>query len=112
MLEICAKAIASRLGYEWDTLYARKSEWTADRGSRHDINVPFKPEFTEAARAVIETLMEPTKSMLFFGMDAMARDDLEPTEDEFRAGFTAALRAATGDQFGALSQPNEEGEGK
>ena len=49
-----------------------------------------------AARAVIEALMEPTKPMVFFGMDAMARDDLEPTEDEFRAGFVAALRTALG----------------
>jgi len=68
--------------------------------------------FGEIARAVIEALMEPTKPMVFFGMDAMARDDLEPTEDEFRAGFVAALRAALGEQFTALSQPNEGGEGK
>lgn len=50
-------------------------------------------EAEEYARAVIEAMMEPNKSMVFFGMDAMSRDDLEPTEGEFRAGFQAAMRA-------------------
>ena len=63
MLEKVARAIATGLGYEWDTLYASKGEWTADRGSRHDINVPYKPDFLEAARAALEAMREPTEGM-------------------------------------------------
>ena len=52
--EALAKLIAEALGYKWDWLYANKSEWTADRHSRHDINTPMKPDFYAAADAVIE----------------------------------------------------------
>lgn len=64
MVERVARAIAAGLGYDWNTLYASKSEWNADRGSRHDINVPYKPDFIEAARAAIEAMMEPTEAMI------------------------------------------------
>jgi len=55
MIERIAKVICVGIGYEWDTLYATKSEWIRDRGSRHDINVPRKPDFEEAAKCVLET---------------------------------------------------------
>jgi hypothetical protein len=48
----------------------------------------------QVARAAIEAMREPTKPMIFYGMDAMCRDDLEPTEDEFRRGFQGAIDAA------------------
>ena len=44
--------------------------------------------------AVLECLRTPTRPMIFYGMDAMARDDLEPTEEEFARGFIAAIDAA------------------
>ena len=69
MMERCARAIAAGLGYEWDTLYEGKREWVADRGSRHDINTPYKPDFTDAARTVIEALIEPTPEMIEILMD-------------------------------------------
>lgn len=102
MVERVAKVLAAR-------------KWPHVGGAAGDSLVTGTPNWKFCvgdARAVIEALMEPTKPMVFFGMDAMARDDLEPTEDEFRAGFVAAIRTALGDQFAALSQPNEEGEGK
>jgi hypothetical protein len=64
MVEIVARAIAKGLGYDWDTLYAGKTEWVADRGSRHDINTPYKPDFTDAARAAIEAMRTPSDAML------------------------------------------------
>lgn len=45
--------------------------------------------FAADRRAVIEALMTPTPEMVLSGIGAMSRDDLEPTEDEFRAGFVA-----------------------
>lgn len=41
-------------------------------------------------------MIQPTKPMVFYGMDAMSRDDLEPTEEEFAAGYQAAIRCAAG----------------
>jgi hypothetical protein len=44
-----------------------------------------------------------TPSMLRAGLTAMRRDDLEPTETEFTAGYTAAIRDALGETFGAIT---------
>jgi alanine racemase len=66
-LEQVAEAIASGLGYEWDTLYSNKLQWTLDRGSRHDINVPFQPDFIDAARAAIAAMELPTEEMVRAG---------------------------------------------
>lgn len=54
MADTLAKVIAEDLGYDWDTLYENKREWTADQGSRHDINVPYKTDFRAASKAVAE----------------------------------------------------------
>jgi hypothetical protein len=51
--ETAARAIASELGYDFDTLYETKQEWIDDRGARHDINVPRKPDFRDAADALL-----------------------------------------------------------
>lgn len=67
--------------------------------------------YLKDARAAIEAMMEPSKPMVFFGVDAMCRDDLDPTEDEFRAGFSAAIKAALGETFRATpSEPHGPGE--
>lgn len=55
----------------------------------------------DAARAAIEAMRDLTKPMMFYGMDAMVRDGLEPTEAEFTRGYQAAIDAAL----------NEEGKG-
>ena len=93
MLEICARAVHA---IQFEDKEQAEYEWHNFSGAQ---------EFSQKlARAVIEALMLPTPEMVSFGIDAMSRDDLEPTEDEFSAGFVAALRTA--------SKPNEEGEGK
>jgi hypothetical protein len=53
-----AKAIASGLGYDYESLYEGKSEYIADRGSRHDINTPYKTDMEEAAEAAIKAYEE------------------------------------------------------
>lgn len=69
MIEKVARAISGHIGPEFDAAYAHKGEWTADRGSRADINAPFKSDYLEAARAAIEALMEPTEGMLEAALD-------------------------------------------
>lgn len=64
MIEKVARAISGHIGPEFDAAYAHKDEWTADRGSRADINAPFKSDYLEAACAAIEALMEPTEGMI------------------------------------------------
>jgi hypothetical protein len=52
------------------------------------------------ARAALDAIKLLTPSMLRAGLTAMSRDDLEPTEAEFAAGYTAAIRDALGETFG------------
>ena len=64
----------------------------------------------ESARAVIEALMEPTPEMLAAARTApvpmVFLDSISARQDlDFKSRFQAALRTA-------LSQPNDEGEGK
>lgn len=47
---------SSVLGIEYDDLYENKTEWIDDRGSRHDINVPYKGDLRDAAQEVIDWL--------------------------------------------------------
>ena len=71
------------------------SDWDGMRmPSWDDVSDGVKDEYYRETDAVLDALMEPSKSMVFFGMDAMARDGLEPSEAEFRAGFVAAINAA------------------
>lgn len=63
MTERMARKIADHLGYDFDTLYNNKSEWNDDRGSRHDINVPFRGDFLDAARAALDEMRVPTETM-------------------------------------------------
>jgi hypothetical protein len=57
----------------------------------------------DAARAALDAISVPTPSMLRAGLTAMSRDDLEPTSAEFAAGYTAAIRDALGETFGAIT---------
>jgi len=95
MVQKVAREIAAGLGYEWDTLYEGKAEWIADRGSRHDINTPYKPDFIEAARAAIEAMREPTEAMLIAAeaIPIMA-DTYGQTRDEVIPTYTAMISAA------------------
>ncbi len=93
MIEKCARAAARGLGYDWDTLYENKTEWTADRGSRHDINVPFKPDFREAAAAVIDTLNQPTLGMLEAAETAFTGSEYLGMQPTMKRGLVKAYRA-------------------
>jgi len=93
MVEKMARAIARGLGYEWDTLYASKGEWTKDRGSRHDINVPYKPDFIDAARAALEAMREPTVHQTY-AMHEVVRYDKDGDVANCAEMFTAAIDAA------------------
>lgn len=63
--------------------------------------VSVQEQYRGLARAAIKAMRDLTKPMMFYGMDAMARDDLEPTEAGFTRGYQAAIDAAL----------NEEGKG-
>lgn len=69
MVERVEKAIADVLGYDLATLYKNKSEWNADRGSRHDINVPYRGDITDGARAAIEAMRELSPAMMAEAMN-------------------------------------------
>lgn len=58
MVERVKLAICNALGYDFDDLYQGKREWVDDRGSRHDINTPFKVDFEEAAKVAIAAMQE------------------------------------------------------
>lgn len=64
IIERMAKAIASGLGYEWETLYEDKADYNADHGLRHDVNTPFRPEFRDAAEEALKSIREPTEAQL------------------------------------------------
>jgi hypothetical protein len=68
-----------------------------------DVEENKRAEYRGYARAAIEAISAPTPSMLRAGLTAMSRDDLEPTEAEFVAGYTAAIRDALGETFGAIT---------
>lgn len=61
MIERGARAIASELGWELDTLYENKQEWTDDRGARHDINIPYKRDIHDAAKACLTAALQGDK---------------------------------------------------
>lgn len=50
------------------------------------------------ARRAIEAMRDLTMPMAVSGMEAMARDDLEPTEAEFTRGYQAAIDAALNEE--------------
>lgn len=49
--------------------------------------------------------VEPTKPMIFYGMDAIARDGLEPAEHEMRTVYRAMLAAAPTPPIGSGEAP-------
>jgi hypothetical protein len=99
MVEKVARAI-----YEKRYAGAGVSKWDTckERASRDGYDYAKKAcsETMDEARAAIEAFSVLTPSMLRAGLTAMSRDDLEPTEAEFAAGYTAAIRDALGETFG------------
>lgn len=53
--EQVARAIAQELGDDFDSAFENKQEWTRERGGEpfRDVNMPFKPDYLEAARLAI-----------------------------------------------------------
>jgi len=114
MIERVEQAIADQLGLDLSTLYANKSEWTADHGERHDINTPYRSDITDAAKAAIQAMREPTGAM-----QADGRDALEPyvgvlkreVDDQWhlaRLTWAAMIGAALGaDEGGTEDDLNE-----
>ncbi|APL94125.1 hypothetical protein [Sphingobium indicum] len=66
MAEKVARLIAEELGDNYDSAFENKSEWTQSRGGEpfRNINMPYKGEYLEAARAVLKALREPTPAMV------------------------------------------------
>lgn len=64
MLEKAARALAAAMGYDFDAAFDDKSAWIKARGDNGrgfvDINEPFKCDFVDGARAVLETVREPS----------------------------------------------------
>jgi len=81
MVERVARAIYEKRNGAGATPWSRRS-------------AAHKDPYLDDASAALDALMEPSKPMLFFGMDAMARDDLEPTEEEMRTAYRAMLSKA------------------
>lgn len=71
--EAAVRAMTATVGYQYETLYANKQEYIADRGARHDVNVPYKGDFDAGLDAALSALeahgyvlvpVEPTEAMM------------------------------------------------
>lgn len=96
MLEKAARRLAEALGDNLDDAFANKSEWNAARGEKggrfRDINEPFRDDYLQAARAVLEALREPSGGMLKAGAEGYGEASVADfEEDAIRMAHTAMI---------------------
>lgn len=71
MIERAARAIAEALGDKLDNVPVSKREWIEERGmfdgAFRDINLPFRSDYEDAARAVLLAIREPNGEVMQAG---------------------------------------------